>query len=134
MEEYARIDPNVHNYQEIMPEDVWQYNVVQKMGVQNLTAELYMEKVYNMKKGDKPWFVCMINFKPTQRGSHATYLMKSLYFLQRDFQDKAIYAYVDPSDELIREVFDYEVIPQCVYIKDGKPYYVAMDVIGVNSI
>ena len=63
-----------------------------------------------------------------------TFLMKSLYFLQRDFSDKANYATVDAQNEMIREAFDYEIIPQCVYVKDGKPYYSGFDVLGINVI
>ena len=60
--------------------------------------------------------------------------MKSLYFLQRDFPDKATYAFVDASKEHIREAFDYEGIPACLYVKDGKPYYANWDTLGLNVI
>ena len=35
---------------------------------------------------------------------------------------------------MIREAFDYEFIPQCVFVKDGTPYYVGWDVLGTNLI
>lgn len=60
--------------------------------------------------------------------------MKSLYFLQRDFPEKATYAFVDSSEEFIRESFDYEKIPNCVYLVDGKPFYANWDVLGINLI
>jgi len=35
---------------------------------------------------------------------------------------------------MVREAFDYEFIPQCVFIKDGHPYYVGWDTLGINLI
>ena len=60
--------------------------------------------------------------------------MKSLYFMQRDFPDLATYAFVDSHDEMIREAFDPEIIPDCIFIKDGKPYYAGYEVMGVNRM
>lgn len=105
------------------------------MGVLNLTAEMYMEQVYTMKPGDKPWFICMIDDRPSSPiFPTVTFLMKSLYFLQRDFPEKAVYAFVDGRSELILEAFDYDRRPQCVFVKDGKPYYAEWDALGVNTI
>ena len=54
--------------------------------------------------------------------------MKALYFLQKEHSDIANYGIVDGSDEMVREAFDYEFLPQCVYIKNGKPSYTYWDV------
>ena len=116
MKEFETIDNDIHSYESIVDEDIWKYKVADEMGVRNLTAEMYMEEVYPMKKGDKPWYICMINKSMGPSYSHSTFLMKSLYFLQRDYSHKANYAYVDARNEFIREVFDYEIIPMCVYI------------------
>ena len=63
MEEYASFDPVVYNYEEIVNEDIWDYKVVQKMGVIELTADLYTERVYQDTQANpehKPWFICII--------------------------------------------------------------------------
>ena len=133
MPEYALIDENVHSYDSIVAEDIWEYGVVTQIGVHNLTVETYMDQIYTQKSGDKPWFICIIAQSHINT-LHSTFLMKSLYFVQRDFPEKANYAFVDAYDEMIREAFEYEVIPQCIYVKDGKPYYAGSDVLGVNVI
>ena len=133
MPEYERIDQNVHSYESIVAEDIWVYDVVSQVGVHNLTAETYMEQIYTQKLGDKPWYICIIA-KDHVMEAHSNFLMKSLYFLQRDFPEKANYAFINANDEIIREAFDYEVIPQCIYVKDGKPYYAGADVLGINVI
>ena len=106
MEEYKHIDHNVHSYDSIVPEDIWQFGVVTQMGVHNMTAETYMRDVYPMKPGDKPWLICIVAEKHINF-VQSTYIMKTLYFLQRDFSDKANYAFVEAHDEFIREAFDY---------------------------
>ena len=60
--------------------------------------------------------------------------MKTLYFLQRDFPDLANYAFVDSHDEMIREAFDTEVIPEFIFIKDGRPYYAGYEVLAINRL
>lgn len=45
MPEYAQIDQNRHPYDSIVNEDIWEFGVVTKMGVLNMTAELYTERV-----------------------------------------------------------------------------------------
>ena len=122
MEEYKEIDLNVHSYDSIVPEDIWEYGVVTDIGVHNMTAELYTSQIYEMSPGAKPWFICIVAKKHINN-FHSTHLMKSLYFLQRDFPEKANYAFIEAHDEYIREAFDYEYLPQCLYVKDGKPYY-----------
>ena len=106
MEEYKDIDHNVHSYDSIVPEDIWQFGVVTQIGVHNMTAETYMRDVYTMKPGDKPWLICIVAEKHINF-FQSTYIMKTLYFLQRDFSDKANYAFVEAHDEFIREAFDY---------------------------
>lgn len=61
MPEYAQIDQNRHPYDSIVNEDIWEFGVVTKMGVLNMTAELYTERVLPHKKGDKPWFFCILS-------------------------------------------------------------------------
>ena len=60
--------------------------------------------------------------------------MKTLYFLQRDFPEKATYAFIDSADEWIREAFDHETIPSCMFIKDGKPYYAGYEFTAINTL
>lgn len=135
MPEYERFDPQVHSYDLISDEDIWEHRVVEQMGVVNMTVSVYMDHLYGKhKQGDKPWFICIVTPNKSNTIWHSSYLMKSMYFLQRDFPEKAVYAFADAANEMIREAFDYEFIPQCVFVKDGKPYYVGWDVLGTNLI
>ena len=43
MPEYATYDTEKYNYDIITDEDIWDYNVVQDIGVVNLTSAIYME-------------------------------------------------------------------------------------------
>ena len=85
MEEFKEIDTDVHDYDNIMAEDIWEYDVLRKIGVIKLNEQNYMEKVYNMKKGDKPWYICIVDPLNMSMKGHTNFIMKSLYFLQRDF-------------------------------------------------
>ena len=124
-------------YAEITEEDIWHYRVVDQIGVRNLTAELYTNEIYNKvqrkERLDKPWWICLMVPHQHITFSHSTFIMKSLYFLQRDFSEKAHYAFADASNEMIREAFDYEILPACIYVReDGRPFYANEDVLGIN--
>ena len=72
----------MHTYDLISDEDIWVHGVVGQMGVVNMTAAVYMDRVYGKHgPGDKPWFICLVT--PTKENTlwHSSYLMKSLYFL-----------------------------------------------------
>ena len=43
MPEYATYDIEKYNYELITDEDIWDYNVVQDVGVVNLTTAIYMD-------------------------------------------------------------------------------------------
>ena len=43
MPEYETYDTEKYNYELISEEDIWDYNVVQDIGVVNLTTTIYME-------------------------------------------------------------------------------------------
>ena len=60
--------------------------------------------------------------------------MKTLYFLQRDYSDWANYAWMDTHEEFLREAFENDGLPQTIFIKDGKPYYVPWSAIGYNKM
>lgn len=131
MPEFKTYDPNIFTYDLIADDDIWEYKIVEQMGVINMTSSMYMERVYNAKPYpgfDKPWLICLIAPGNDYVIYPSSFLMKSLYFLQRDFPDKAYYAFVDGTEEYVREAFDYELIPQCLLIKDGRPYYLGWDV------
>ena len=81
MEEFREIDMDRHLYETIVDEDIWVYDVVTKIGVLNLTAELYTERVLPHKAGDTPWYICIVSPGMAKPYWHSTYLMKSLYFL-----------------------------------------------------
>lgn len=137
MPEYARFDPQVYTYDLISEEDIWEHGLVTDMGVINMTAEVYMERLYNApppRPNDKPWYICMVETSKHNAIVYSTYLMKSLYFMQRDFSEKAHYAFINAGDEYIREAFDYEFVPSCFFVKDRKPYYVSWDVLSINTI
>ncbi len=58
--------------------------------------------------------------------------MKTLYFLKRDWPHINC-GFIDKSDEIIREVFDNNGVPQPFYIKDGKVYYQWSQFLYVNN-
>lgn len=45
MEEYALIDENRHQYELIIDDDIWKYNVAEQMGVVKLDEKSYIEQV-----------------------------------------------------------------------------------------
>ena len=46
----------------------------------------------------------------------------------------ANYAYINTHDELLRETFENDGIPQTVFIKNGKTYYMPWAAIGYNRM
>jgi hypothetical protein len=46
-----------------------------------------MDKILNHKKGDKPWWIAIVAPGVESGFWHSTYVMKTLYFLQRDYSD-----------------------------------------------
>ena len=75
-----------------------------------------MEQIFKMKPGDKPWLISIIHpgKVETLKNSnwwHSTYVLKSLYFMQRDFSDLANYGYIDTNDEFLREAFENDGLP-----------------------
>lgn len=42
---------------------------------------------------------------------HSTYVMKTLYFLVRDFGDKVNCGYINTHDEEMREIFENDGLP-----------------------
>ena len=116
MPEYAEIDTDLYGYEDITDEDIWQYHVAENEGVIRLTEKIYNEQILNMKSGDKPWLISIVHPGllsdiTSEKWWHSTYVMKSLYFLQRDFSDRAIYAYLNTNDELLREAFENDGLP-----------------------
>ena len=91
-----------------------------------------------MKPGDKPWLISIVypgklHEIASDKWWHSTYVMKTLYFMQRDMSDLANYAWLDTHEEFLREAFENDGLPQTVFIKDGKPYYVPWHAIGINK-
>jgi hypothetical protein len=41
---------------------------------------------------------------------------------------------INSDDELVREAFDFRGIPQSIYVKDGRTYYMNWAQIGINRI
>jgi len=87
-----------------------------------------------MKPGDKPWFISIVYGSPHAEGDHTVYLLKSLYFLQRDWGQEINIGIISSTDELVREAFEFRGIPQSIFIKDGKTYYMNWSQIGINRI
>lgn len=112
------LDPK-YDYEQITEDDVWTYGAIEASGVVKVTQEIYEEKIMNNKKGDKPWWVVIIVPGTKTKFWHSTYVMKTLYFLNRDYPEEANYGFIDTNDEYLREVFDNSGIPQSMYIKDG---------------
>ena len=58
--------------------------------------------------------------------------MKTLYYMARDYSDLANYGIIYSTDEYLREAFENVGLPQSIYIKDGKPYYIDYISVGLN--
>lgn len=58
--------------------------------------------------------------------------MKSLLFLKREYPELNV-GFVRIDQESVREAFDYFGIPQSVYIRNGKPYYLPWDAYWINK-
>ena len=89
-----------------------------------------------MKPGDKPWFISIVFPNDTLKKDliNSSFVLKSLYFLQREMGDKINIGIIDSEDEFLREAFENRGIPQSFYIKDGKPYYMHWSQVGINRI
>ena len=78
---------------------------------------MYMEQIFTQKPGDKPWLISIVYWGRVEKSEkssnwwHSTYVMKSLYFLQRDFSDLANYGYINTNDEFLREAFENDGLP-----------------------
>lgn len=118
------------------------------MGVKKLDEKLYREQVLKANtishqssssesfKNDeeKPWLISIVVAGQDTPWWHSTYIMKTLYFLQRDYSDRANYGYIDSKDEFLREAFENDGLPQTVYIKGGKVYYLNWQMLGINRM
>lgn len=138
MPEYATQDENLYNYEDITDEDIWTYHTVEEAGVIKITEKIYNEKILNMKPGDKPWLITIV-YPGEQRGDksmwwHSSHVMKSLQFLQTDFDDFANYGFINTHEEHLREAFENDGLPQTIFIKDGKPYYMPWVEMGYNRM
>ena len=102
------------------------------MGVVEITDKIYEDKIMNMREGDKPWMVIIVLPGINSAYWHSTYALKTLYFLARDYPEKANYGYISTHNENLRECFDNNGIPQSIFIKDGRPYYQLFDAFGSN--
>ena len=107
------------NHDSISPEEIWEENLAEEAGVIRLTADLYMEKVYRQAKGEKAWYICLVSEGLRTSYWQSTHAMKSLFFLQRHHTDKAVFAFVESTNELLRETFENDGVPQCLYVVDG---------------
>jgi len=122
------------SYDSITSEEIWDENLALHAGVLNLTADIYMEQVYTQKPGDKPWLICIVAQGVQTAYWQSTYLAKSLFFMQKILADQANYAMIETTNELLRETFENNGVPQCIYVKDGKPYYAAWHRISVKDL
>ena len=69
-----------------------------------------------MKPGDKPWLITIVypgelDEIASDKWWHSTYVMKTLYFMQRDLSDLANYAWLDTHEEFLREAFENDGLP-----------------------
>jgi len=111
MAEYKVVDAIKYDYEQITEDYVWTYGVMEKAGVVRLTNELYEQKILNMKKGDTPWWVVIVAPGVESGYWHSSYVMKTLYFLKRDYPDKVNCAYINTHDEGLRELFENDGLP-----------------------
>jgi hypothetical protein len=113
MPEYQEIDDEKHDYGSITEDDIWVYKVHLEAGIRQITADFYMENIYTMQPGDKPWFISIIFHQAGLPGElwHSEHLLKSLYFLHRDYKDEINVGFIDSNDELVREAFENRGIP-----------------------
>jgi len=121
-----------HDFDQVTDEDIWTYNVATDMGVIEITDEIYEEKLLNMQKGDKPWMVVILLPGLNDNHWHSTYVMKTLYFLARDYPEMANYGFINTHNEHLRECFDNNGIPQSIFVVDGHPNYQIYDAFGPN--
>ena len=54
--------------------------------------------------------------------------------MQRLYSDSSNFAIIETTNELLRETFENNGVPQCIYVKDGKPYYAAWYRISVDDL
>lgn len=64
-----------------------------------------------MQPGEKPWFISIVYRSPKDGADHTFYLLKSLYFLQREKGKELNVGVIYSDDELVREAFDFRGIP-----------------------
>ena len=110
--------------------------MVEKGGVIKLTKEIYESQIFTKQQaGSKPWVISIINRPVNGKVSeYSTFMMKTLYFLQQNFKEDFNVAWLDTHDEYLREAFDNDGLPQTVYIRDGKPYYLPWDTMSTVAV
>jgi hypothetical protein len=137
MEQYKDIDTDKYDYEGITTEDLYDYSVHLSEGVRVITYDIYMDEIYSLKDktGHKPWFVSIVYRSAlTNAADYSQTLLKSLYFLARDFKNEVNVGIIYTDDELVREAFEYRGIPQTIFIKDGRPYYIHWNQIGIHRL
>jgi hypothetical protein len=55
--QFHEINKDVHPYDDITSEDIWHYQVADKMGVVNITPEIYQSQIYNQHSN---WFISIL--------------------------------------------------------------------------
>ena len=81
----------------------------------------------------KEWYLSLV-VAPTKDNTpdkSSTLAMKTLYFLKRDNPDLNC-GFILGQDEMVRESFENAGLPQHVYVKNGKTYYIANDELSVS--
>jgi hypothetical protein len=136
MEEFKEIDEEKFDYEGITDDDIFEYGVHFAQGVKLVDYDFYINEIYSLrdKPDHKPWFISIVYKRPRVDADHSNYLIKSLYFLVRDYSHEVNVGILYTDDELTREAFEFRGIPQTIFIKGGKPYYIGWAQIGINRL
>ena len=134
MKEFQEIDYDKYDYDSITEDDIWTYKVHLAAGIKLIESEFYMANIYNMKPGDKPWFVSIVLNKSKNELEHSYFLLKTLYFLNRDMGHQINVGIIDVDDEFTREAFEHKNLPQSIFIKDRQTYYMNWSQLGINRV
>jgi hypothetical protein len=102
------------------------------VGVQQIDVDLYESQIMNIKKDDKPWWIVVLKAGLDKEFWHSTYVMKTLYFLGRDFGDEINLGWINAEDESLLEIFENDGLPIHIYIKEGVGHYQLWDKLGIN--
>jgi hypothetical protein len=126
------VDFSRFKYEDFSPEDIWKSNLTENQGCIKLNTTYYREHIFD--KPESNWFVSIVSPPhPRFENKYSTIMMQTLYFLKKEMPELNC-AFILKDDEVLREVFENQGLPQSLYIVGGITYYMDNVYLGINHV